>query len=219
MPQLSEQRKINYFQKGVVSPLVLIIVIILIGVFFGWLMLSGQFSSKKSTEQTTSQSPKKAAVDKTDTKWLEKYCREEMAKLPEAPFTYKSKVDVYLTMADVFIKNRIPEEKRYKEETCQIDYKYEDNFAYPSVGVEYKFDINHANQFHENVDNLITSRIDSSWKKFSPVSKEEGGRPFYVYEGFPLAFTRENPSTGTVDYAYYDFGALTLYASFSTYEK
>lgn len=206
------------------APIYLIgIILVLIAVIIFVINQLGLFSGvgPKKTETTTQQTPTPLAqVDKSDPKWLEKYCREEMAKLPEAPFKLESKKDTYLTMADTYILKRIPEEKRYSgEETCQIDYNFKDEIAYPSVGVEYKFDIKNANMFREKVDQMITTKMASSWKKISPLSAEEAGRPFYLYEGIPVVFTRENPTTGTVDYAYFDFGALVLYASFTTYEK
>lgn len=209
--------------KGFAPIYLIAIILVLIAVVtlvISQLRLFSALTPKKS-ETTTQKTPTPAAqVDKTDPKWLEKYCREEMAKLPEAPFKFENKIDIYLTMADTYIISRIPEGKKYTgEETCQIDYKFKDEIAYPSVGVEYEFDINNANMFREKVDQMISAKMASSWKKISPLSAEEAGRPFYLYEGIPLVFTRENPTTGTVDFAYFDFGALVLYASFTTYEK
>lgn len=176
---------------------------------------------KPQMSQTVNQSPTqtKPKVDKKDPKWLEKYCKEELVKIPDAPIKYKEKEDIVGTLGDPLILNKFPKDKKYKGKSCVIDYNYEDEEAYASVGVEYKFDIKFRNQFEEAVDKLITSKMDSSWKKISPVSNEEGGRPFYSYKGFPMVFTRENSATGTTDYLYFNWGAKSLFVTFSSYEK
>ena len=64
-----------------------------------------------------------------------------------------------------------------------------------------------------------TEATNKSWKKISPVSDEEGGRPPYTYDGMPLVFTRENGDLGTIEYATVEFGAGQLYVHFIVYEK
>ncbi|MBI2595114.1 hypothetical protein HYW46_00065 [Candidatus Daviesbacteria bacterium] len=180
---------------------------------------------KPQPTQTANQSPIQTkpvadkTVDKKDPKWLEKYCKEELVKIPDAPFKYKDKEGIVGTLGDPLILDKFPKDKKYKGKSCVIDYNYEEREAYASVGVAYKFDIRFRNQFEEAVDKLITSKMDSSWKKISPVSNKEGGRPFYSYKGFPMVFTRENPAKGTVDYVDFNWGAKSLFATFSTYEK
>ncbi|MBI2021676.1 hypothetical protein HYS93_02195 [Candidatus Daviesbacteria bacterium] len=210
--------KVN--QKGALN--LFLILIILFGFAIGsWIFFRKpnfffQYQKPQSSQTPTQTKP---AVDKKDPKWLEKYCKEELAKIPDAPFKYKEKEAIVGTLGDPYILDKFPKDKRFKGKSCVIDYNYEDEPAYASVGVTYKFDIRFRNQFEEAVDKLISSKMDSSWKKISPVSNEEGGRPFYSYKGFPMVFTRENSATGTVDYVDINWGAKSLFVTFSTYEK
>jgi len=110
----------------------------------------------------------------------------------------------------VYLHKFIPDEKWYN---------FENEEAYASVGVEYKFHIDFINMFEENVDRLYTEAIDKSWEKISPLTDQEGGRPHYSYEGFPIVFTRENAELGTVEYATVQFGSRSLYIHFTAYEK
>lgn len=209
-------------QNGALN--LLLILIILFGFAIGlWVFFnrSNFFSQyqKSATTQTNQTTTQAKLADKKDPKWLENYCKEETAKLPEAPFTYEKKRNTYLTRADTYILARIPEDKKYKEKTCQLDYIFEDKIAYPSLGIEYKFDIKYTNLFQEKVDQIVSSKMDSSWKKISPIPNPDAGRYAFSYKGFPLVFTRENSSTGTIDYAYFDWGSKTFYVSITTYEK
>ncbi|OGC50868.1 hypothetical protein A2716_02430 [candidate division WWE3 bacterium RIFCSPHIGHO2_01_FULL_40_23] len=164
----------------------------------------------------------KTEVDKSDPNWLENYCLKEVKNLPEAPFAFTVK-DVHPrsrnSISDVYLHKYIPDEKWYKGQTCAIWYTFKPEDAYASVGVEYIFHIDYVNAFEENTDTLYTKAIDGSWKKISPLSDSEGGRPHYSYDGFPLVFTRENQELGTVEYATVSFGSRSLYIHFLVYEK
>lgn len=207
-------------QKGAFSPW--LILVLLFGLAIGsWIFFRNpgllQQIQKPQTSQTVSQT--QPTVDKKDPKWLDKYCKEELVKIPEAPFKYEDKEDIQGVLGDPYILDLFPEDKRYKGKSCFLDYNYEDEPAYASVGVKYVFDIRYRNQFEEAIDKLISSKIGSPWEKISPISNEDGGRPFYGYKGFPVIFTRENPETNTVDYLYFNWGAKSLFVTFSTYKK
>lgn len=195
-------------QSGAISPILIIIVIVicLAGVWF--------FGSVKQTAVNTPQ------VDKKDKDWMYKYCAQEVIKLPEAPFKYKSKEGPTRSGPMVWISQMFPKDTRFDHQSgCRMDYKYEAKEAYASLGVEYKAIIENNREFDSRVDELITSKIDSSWKKISPLTKEQSGHPAYTYKGFPMVFTRENPDLGTVEYIDIFFGAGTLYIKIEFYVK
>ncbi|MBI2595102.1 hypothetical protein HYW46_00005 [Candidatus Daviesbacteria bacterium] len=205
-------------QKGVISPLLIIVIVIfcLVGIwfFFG----QAKFSSDKSTvKQTNVNTPQ---VDKKDKDWMYKYCQEEVLKLPEAPFKYKSKEGPTRSGAMVWISKMFPEGTRFDHQVgCSIGYKYNEAEAYASVGVEHKFDIKYANEFSKSVDELLTAKIDSSWEKISPLDKKVSSEPGYSYGGFPMVFKRENKELGTVEYIDIFFGASILYIKVELYTK
>ena len=165
-------------------------------------------------------------VDKSDPEWLDKYCKLEIKNFPKAPFANKGlekdvngeDVQEY-GVPNISLKKFIPEDKWFKTEGCGLWYKYTDEEAYPSVGVDYAFHIDVANTFQENVDTLITKTMDKSWRKLSPISDEDAGRPFTMYDGFPLIFTRENKKTNTIEYMTAEFGGGTFFMNFYVYEK
>ena len=165
-------------------------------------------------------------IDKSDPEWLDKYCKLEIKNLPKAPFANEGLekdmngegVQEY-GVPDISLKKFIPEDKWYKTEGCGLWYKYSGEEAYPSVGVDYAFRIDVANTFEENVDTLVTEAIDESWKKISPISDEDAGRPFTMYDGFPLIFMRENKKLNTIEYALAEFGGGTFFMNFYVHEK
>ena len=165
-------------------------------------------------------------VDKSDPEWLDKYCKLEIENLPKAPFANKGlerdingeDVQEY-GVPDTSLKKFIPEDRWYKTEGCGLWYKYSDEEAYPSVGVDYAFRIDVANTFQENVDTLITEAMDEGWKKVSPISDEDAGRPFTMYDGFPLIFVRENKKLNTIEYMTAEFGGGTFSTNLYVYEK
>ena len=163
-----------------------------------------------------------AKVDKSEANWLENYCLKEVKSLPEAPFKFTKK-DVHTrsrtSASDIYLRKYIPDNKWFKAQTCVIWYDFEYKEAYASVGVEYIFDIKAVNTFEENTDTLYTKAIDKGWKKISPLSDKESGRPNYTYDGMPMVFTRENKDVGTEEYATVNFGPRVLYVHFIAYEK
>ena len=165
----------------------------------------------------------KTSVTKDDPEWMRKYCFEQVALLPAAPFTYEKKIEegIGVSIPPLYVSSRMPKDERgYRVDslTCRFIYPYEDKGAYASMGVEYKFDITARNEFEKRVDEIYTGIMDPSWTKISPLTNDEGGRPFYSYEGFPLLFKRENPALGTIEYADMDF-AIDYWVKFTVYEK
>lgn len=213
--------KFNRNQSGVISPILIIIVIIvcLVGVWFftGQAKFNFNNTSDTSVKQTDVNTPQ---VDKKDKDWMYKYCAQEVVKLPEAPFKYKSKEGPIRTGPMVWISKMFPKDTRYDHQSgCRIDYKYETEEAYASLGVEYKAIIEYTREFEKRVDEMITSKVNTSWKKLSPLTKEQSGNPGYTYQGFPMVFTRENPDLGTVEFIDIFFGAGTLFIKIEFYVK
>lgn len=158
-------------------------------------------------------------VDKTDPDWKMVYCSKELAKLPGPPFANGGKSGVNRTGPTVYTRKLMPENLKFLDiTTCSYSYKYEDKTAWPSVGVEYRFHIDNANQFSDTASSLFASSVDSSWKKLSPIPKKDSGIPGYVTNSFPLVFTRENRRLGTVEYLDV-FPAVEFYVKLSVYEK
>lgn len=197
------------------------VTVISVVIFLAYINSRGKLVTTPAATETTVTQTETAKVEKTDPKWLENYCREEVKKLPEAPFKYTGlDGDVHLySIPDVSLKNKIPADKFHKAETCALWYKYDPKEAYASLGVEDGINIKLVNAFEENADRIFSAAVNNSWKKISPLTDDEGGRPGYGYQGFPVVFTRENADAGTVEFATADFGANTFYVHFITYEK
>ncbi len=208
--------KIN--QSGVINPILITIIIIicLVGVWF----LAGQakFNSNKiSVKQTDT-----PQVDKKDKDWMYKYCQQEIHKLPKPPFKYNEVRDP-ANMSEgssAWIVKEVAQDKRvFHSKDCSIEYMYDEKVAFPSVGVKYSFDIKQVNQFEQRVDELLTPKFDSSWKKISPLNQGDTGNPGYSYQGFPLVFRRENSQLGTIEFASADFVAAGILIDFYVAEK
>ncbi|OGG07440.1 hypothetical protein A2872_02455 [Candidatus Gottesmanbacteria bacterium RIFCSPHIGHO2_01_FULL_42_12] len=195
--------------------------VITVVIFVAYMTAKGKLIQSPATKEILVSQSETAKVDKTDPKWLEKYCREEVKKLPVAPFKYtRLDGDVHAyAIPDVSLKKRIPTDKFYKAKTCALWYKYDPKEAYASLGVEYGMNIKLDNAFEENADLVFSKAIDKSWQKISPLGKDERGRPGYSYPGFPLAFTRENKDAGTTEFVTADFGGNVFYVRFVAYEK
>ena len=204
----------NRNQSGVISP-ILIIVIIVICLVGGWFLIGQtKFDSKSTSVVNNSQDIKK------DKDWMYQYCALEIAKLPEAPFKYKSKEGPSRNGPMVWISKMFPKDTRFDHQSgCAMDYRYDPDEAYASLGVENKADIKFNIEFEKRVDELIASKINSSWKKLSPLGQDKSGNPGYSYQGFPMVFTRENTELGTVEYIDIFFGANTLYIKIEFYIK
>lgn len=210
--------KFNSYQSGVISPLLIIIIIIICLVGLWFFIGQAKFNSKStSVKQAVVSTPQ---VDKKDKDWMYKYCAQEVVKLPEAPFKYKSREGPTRNGPMVWISQMFPKDTRFDHQSgCAIDYKYDEKEAYASLGVKNGVSIEYVNEFQKRVDELLTSKIDSSWKKISPLTKEQSGNPGYSYQGFPMVFTRENADLGTVEYIDIFFGAGTLYIKIEFYAK
>lgn len=214
-------------QLGAISPIliILIILIIIICLVGGWLLIGQTKFNSNNTSVKQTDSPKSAnvntsQVDKKDNDWMYKYCQQEVVKLPEVPFIYKSKIGPTKNGPMVWVSKMFPKDTRYDHQSgCAMDYKYDPDEAYASLGVKNGVDIKYTNEFEGRVDELITSKIDSSWRKISPLNQKERGSPSYSYQGFPMIFTRENADLGTVEYIDIFFGANTLYIKIEFYVK
>lgn len=194
----------------------IILVIFLVGVWFftGQAKFNPNNTSVKQTAVNISQ------VDKKDKDWMYKYCQQEVMKLPEAPFKYKSKEGPTRNGPMVWISQMFPKDTRFDHQSgCAIDYKYDEEEAYASLGVKHINDIKYSREFEQRVDERLTAKIDASWKKISPLTKEQSDNPGYSYQGFPMVFKRENAELGTVEYIDIFFGANTLFVKIEFYSK
>jgi hypothetical protein len=217
LTSLSASKKFN--QSGVISPILIIsiVIICLVGV---WFFISAKQTNTPKPADVNPPKVDKKVVDKKDKDWMYKYCAEEVVKLPEAPFKYKSKEGPLRSGPMLWISKMFPKDTRFDHQSgCRMDYEFDLKEAYVSLGVEYKNDIKFTREFEKRVDEMITSKIDSSWKKLSPLTKEQSGNPGYTYQGFPMVFTRENTELGTVEYIDIFFGAGTLFIKIEFYEK
>lgn len=181
------------------------------------------FSSPKS--QVSALPAIKTSVTKDDPEWMWKYCREQAALLPPAPFKYEKKEtwekEKWIPIPPRYVASRMPKDAKGNKPdsmSCGIVYKYDEKEAFASLGVAYKFDINAFNEFYQHADNVHTDVMDAAWKKISPLNREETGRSYYSYEGYPLLFMRENSALGTMEYADMSF-AVDYYVIFTVYEK
>lgn len=145
-----------------------------------------------------------AVINKKDPEWLKKYCFEELAKLPPAPFRYRSREKIKETLPDHYIRKRIPSHEKIG--ACILSYPFDREAAYASLGVKYMMDIQLVRQFEEKVEALITPQMAPGWQKISPIDSREGGRPAYSYGGFPLIFQRKNPKLGIMEFVDFSFG-------------
>lgn len=207
-------------QSGVVSPVLIIIIIVicLAGVWF--FVGQAKFNSENTTVKQKDTPKSSPQVDKKDKDWMYKYCAQEVVKLPEAPFKYKSKEGPTRNGSMVWISEMFPKGIRYDHQSgCEMAYKYDEKEAYASLGVQFRYHIDSANEFEKRVDELLTQKVDSSWKKISPLNKKDTGNPGYSYQGFPMVYKRENTSIGTVEYIDIFFGANTLYIKIEFYVK
>jgi hypothetical protein len=205
----------NPSQEGKIS-LYVIILVIALGIVGGWFVLSNglvnlSFGSKSSPEQEVT------SIDKSDPKWLWNYCVSEIKKLPKAPMEYTQQLDVKYNQASPYISNDWAKNLENNDsETCQILYEYDDEIAYPSVGVEYKFDIKYGNQFTETIANLYHNSMPKGWERLTNPTDQEAGRPGYSSDALPMVYKRETPDT--IEYLEV-FDAIGFYVELTVYEK
>lgn len=205
----------NKNQSGIIH---LWLILIIIGIILGAVILSNQFKPwTKSSSPVNQQSPAPVVtqtsslptstsapqqVKKGDMAALEKYCKEEALKLPEAPFTYESKEGPTISGPMPWVSKYIPENiKQSARRSCTMAYKFVGRTAYSSVGTSYPGGLV---EFHSIVYEGFAAKLDSSWKKTDP--KEN-------------VFKRENSQTGTVDFVDIFDGGLVVYIKFNTYYK
>jgi len=160
-------------------------------------------------------------IDKTVPDWQKKYCHEEVAKLPPAPFRYDNVEGPSYQLPSTYMMKFIPEEKRYSNAyACGVEYKYDnEEEAFASLGVAYKFDIERFNDFYQQIDHRYASAISKEWKKLSPFDRKETGVPYPGYEGLPGIFKRESERADTVEFAEAIRLPQALFVKFTFYEK
>lgn len=217
----------NKDQSGIIH---LWLILIIIGSILGAVILSSKFNprikfsppaaqqssiptptlsrtSSPKVNQTSPPAPKQ--VKKDDLSALEKYCKEEALKLPEAPFTYESKSGPAISGAMPWISQFIPEDKRAtKHKSCTMSYHFNGKTAYGEMGTTYPGGIS---EFAKTVRLKLSGKVDSSWEKVFGKNISN--------DGFPMVLKRENPQMGTVDYLDAFEGAAILYIKFNTYYK
>lgn len=153
--------------------------------------------------------PAPQQVKKGDLEALEKYCKEEVLKLPEAPFKYETKEGPRTSGAMVWISKLMPEDRRIsKHKSCSMAYSFNGKSAYAQMGAVYPTE---SNQFDAAVIRNLLGKIDSSWERVLEADKSP--------DKFALIFKRENPQMGTVDYVDVFSGGLVLYMKFNSYYK
>lgn len=141
-------------------------------------------------------------VKKGDLESLEKYCMEEVLKLPEGPFTYKSKEGPTLSGPMPWVDKYIPKDKKQSEKkACTMAYRFDGRSAYGSVGTTYPGGLI---EFKKTVYERFAAKLDSSWVRIKPDEQ---------------IFKRENPEKGTVDFVDIFDGGLVIYIKFNTYYK
>lgn len=210
------------FSLAFILAIIAAILILIAAIIFALLnYYPNLFGRDQSTDPTqTQEAPNiQTQITKDNPDWIDEYCKEQVNLLPEPPFTVteKGKVVIY-GLGPTYLSGRVPEDKWPKAKTCRIAYSFDETEAYASMGVENKIDIQYKNEFSKQVDIAHTDKINSTWKKISPINSKEGGRPSYSYEGIPLVFTRENTALGTVEFATMEFG-VDYFVRITVYEK
>lgn len=153
--------------------------------------------------------PTSQQVQKGDLAALEKYCKEEALKLPEAPFTYKSKEGPNISGPMPWIDQFIPKDKKQSEKKgCTMAYRFDGRAGYGSVGAKYP---EGGREFDRAVRAGFLSKIDSSWKVITGKNISN--------DSLTLVLKRENPQMGTVDFVDVFDGGLVIYIKFNTYYK
>lgn len=158
------------------------------------------------------------SVDKTDPQWLKKYCAREVQKLPEAPFTYTSKSEVIETGPLTPVVRLLPQDYYFKTAACRIGYHYEAEPAYASLGVPYAIDIRAKYKFSERTAEILTSKMDPSWKQAAFPEKAGEEKSADAAKRLPLIFTRENADLKTREYVHIYFG-IPLYVKLIVYSQ
>jgi len=205
----------NKNQHGIIH---LWLILIIIGIIFGGIFLSNQFKPwikpSASVDQqspapavtkvpsTPSSAPTLQQIKKGDLAALEKYCKEEALKLPEGPFTYKTKEGPTLSGPMPWVDKYIPKDKKQSEKkSCTLAYKFDGRPAYSSVGTTYPGGLF---EFKKTVYERFAAKLDSSWERIKPDEQ---------------IFKRENSEMGTVDFVDIFDGGLVIYIKFNTYYK
>lgn len=207
-------------QKGF-SSVILAVVILILFVLAGllYLIYGVLLANKKPNNVVNAPQKKVALVDKTNPDWKMVYCKDELAKLPGPPYTYKQKSDFTRTGPSLYIRSKIPKDAKFAEfATCSFSYRFDEKTAYASIGVEYIFDIKYANEFHDKVAEAYANSVDPSWKRLPRVPREDSGTPFYVTDSLPLVFTRQNQDIGITEYLDVLIG-VDFYVKLTIYEN
>lgn len=157
-------------------------------------------------------------IDKSAPDWKKKYCHEEVAKLPPAPFAYDKIIPPFYQLPSPFIKPLIPEDKRdVNAYACGLEYKYDNEpEAFESLGVKYDFNIHRFIEFSERIYNVYKAAMLQEWRQLFLLEKDS---PYRGHGGLPLIYTRESERADTVEYAEISRLPNSLYIKFTFYEK
>ncbi|OGG07439.1 hypothetical protein A2872_02450 [Candidatus Gottesmanbacteria bacterium RIFCSPHIGHO2_01_FULL_42_12] len=140
---------------------------------------------------------------------LEKYCKEEVLKLPVAPFTYDSKEGPRTSGAMPWISQFMPEDRRINQhKSCSMAYSFNGKIAYGEMGQNYPM---YTDKFNAAVVSRLSTKIGPPWERVYGDNIKDGA--------FPMVYRRENTQMGTVDFIDVFSGGLTLYLKINTYYK
>lgn len=203
-------------QAGIFSLWLIIAILVVLGggIFFGiqvkpWIK---PFSVSQSPMSVTTQAvstPAAQQVKKNDIEALEKYCKEEALKLPEASITYKSKEGPTLSGPLPWVNQFIPKDKKEMEKKgCTMAYHFDGRTGYGSVGAKYP---GGGREFDKEVRIRFLDKIDSSWEIISGNNISN--------DSLTMVLKRENSDMGTVDFVDIFDGGLVIYIKFNTYYK
>lgn len=214
----------NKNQLGIIH---LWLILIIIAIILGGVFLVNNFKPAKpvlNNKPAVSSSPASTAIQtsppststpapqqakKGDLEALEKYCKEEALKLPQVPFTYKSKEGPTRSGPMPWVNQFIPKDKKEAEKIgCTMAYRFDGRTAYGEMGAKYPMQ---GKEFDRTVRASLVSKLDSSWEKVSGANISE--------DSFTMVYKRENPQMGTVDFVDAFDGGLVIYVKFNTYYK
>lgn len=218
MPKNKNQSGLACRQAGIIH---LWLILLIIGIILGGVVLVNNFKpgAKPSSGNKPIVSPSPAPtvatvpatpvstpapqqVKKGDLSVLEKYCKEEALKLPEASFAYKTKEGPTKSGPMPWVDKYIPKDiKQAGKKSCTMAYKFDGRPAYSSVGTTYPGGLI---EFKKAVYERFAAKLDSSWERTKPGEQ---------------IFKRENSEMGTVDFVDIFDGGLVIYVKFNTYYK
>lgn len=157
----------------------------------------GEVSLSAETQTQEERALPAAAVDKTDPKWLKRYCFSEAVKLPVPPFPTTGKEGPDPVSPGLELNRILPEDKN--QSSCRMYYGFDSDQAYAFYFGEKKFwDIKDAYQFHDNVESYYADEMTKmGWRNIT-YEYEELIAPPSLHQSF--FFRRVNSELGTTEY-------------------